>query len=58
MTESTIRRRYITVKGRRVDYTYDTRTRTVTVPGVIPWKAECWASAPDEVRSVIRGDGG
>lgn len=50
-----LRRRYITVDGVRVSYTYSLRTRLVTTTdGRIEFMATCWDGAPDELRHKLK----
>lgn len=48
-----VSKRYVTINGEKVHYTYDPRNCEVKIPGHPPFRAECWDSAPDQVREAI-----
>lgn len=53
--KSRIERRYVTVKGKKISYTYNLSNRVVRVGGDVLLVATSYESAPHEVRAELEG---
>jgi hypothetical protein len=53
MRNTGIERRYVTVNGRKISYTYNLTNRQVRVGGNLLLIAESYGSAPHEVRAEL-----